>query len=131
VSYYRFRLTFVGRKIGSIGISCQHTVEADAPSESWARSAIRDRFEHVTGIVCTMVDPQPYDIENGDRRHRIIDTWNGGKGGSVIVFVSLKCGYAGFNECVRWVHEFKSYSFSQHRDQGLRVETFDTENGRP
>ncbi len=43
----------------------------------------------------------------------IVNTWNGGKGGRKVVFVSTKEGDAGHNECFEWIHSHTPFSFQE------------------
>ena len=65
-------------------------------------------------------------MANG-QRWRIVNTWNGGKGGRVVVFVSTEVDDAGHNECFAWVHNNTPFSFSESRRQGLICEQIPAE----
>lgn len=45
------------------------------------------------------------------RRWRLVNTWNGGAGGRVVVFTSTALGNEGHNECFKWVHDHTPFSF--------------------
>lgn len=61
-----------------------------------------------------------------NKKYQIVNTWNGGKGGRVIVFISEKTGVAGENECFEWFHRHTSHSVSEAiTNQGYVVEVFD------
>lgn len=56
-------------------------------------------------------------------RWQIVDTWNGGKGGSKVVYISKSEGNAGHNECFKWIHDHTSFSFHEATtNQGYKVE---------
>ncbi len=56
-------------------------------------------------------------------RFRIVNTWNGGAGGLVVVFTSKGTGDAGHNECFEWIHRNTSFSYSEATTrQGYKVE---------
>jgi hypothetical protein len=58
-------------------------------------------------------------------RFRIINTWNGGAGGLVVVFTSKDTGPAGHNECFKWIHRNTPFSFSEAiTRQGYKVEPY-------
>jgi hypothetical protein len=46
-------------------------------------------------------------------KYRIVNTWNGGKGGRKIEFVSTEEGEAGHNQCFKWIHRHTPFSFSE------------------
>jgi hypothetical protein len=48
-----------------------------------------------------------------DKRWRVINTWNGGKGGRVVEFTSESTGDAGHNECFTYLHKTTSFSFHE------------------
>ena len=50
-----YRLTFVGRPIGAIGKTWEHTVERYGNSEEAARASLWDAYEHVSVIACERV----------------------------------------------------------------------------
>lgn len=58
-----------------------------------------------------------------ETRWVLTDTWNGGARGHETLFTSSYDGDEGYEECVRWVHRNKSYSFGEGiAHQGLRVD---------
>jgi hypothetical protein len=57
------------------------------------------------------------------RRWRIVNTWNGGAGGRVVVHTSSATGHAGYDECMKWIHTNTSFSFHQAITyQGYKLE---------
>lgn len=60
-----------------------------------------------------------------NHRWRIINTWNGGAGGLVVMFTSREVGNAGHNECFKWIHDHTSFSFHEAvTHQGYKVEPY-------
>jgi len=56
-------------------------------------------------------------------RYRIVNTWNGGKGGREVVFESTKEDTEGHNECFKWVHNNTPFSFEEAiKRQGYVIE---------
>lgn len=54
---------------------------------------------------------------------QIVNTWNGGKGGQVIVYTSENEGDAGHNECFSWIQVNTPFSFEEAtRHQGYIVQ---------
>lgn len=63
-----------------------------------------------------------------DQRWAIVDTWNGGKGGRKIVFVSTMVENAGHNQCFEWIHRHTPFSYNEAtKNQGYSVEPAPTE----
>jgi hypothetical protein len=55
-------------------------------------------------------------------RWEVIDTWNGGEGGTRVRFEAPTPGYTGWLECVHWIHQ--NTSFSVHEavtNQGYKI----------
>lgn len=52
-----YRVQFVGRKRGAIGIFYQHSIVVEAESASEAESAIYDTHEHVSNVWTTNMGP--------------------------------------------------------------------------
>ena len=50
-----YRLTFVGRPVGAIGKTLEHTVERYGQSEEAARASLWDSYEHVSVTACERV----------------------------------------------------------------------------
>lgn len=58
-------------------------------------------------------------------RWQIVNTWNGGAGGRVVVFTSKAEGNAGHNECFAWIHRTTPFSFAEATArQGYAVEPY-------
>lgn len=59
----RFRIQFVGRKVGAIGIVYRHdvTVEAETPEDAVAK--LYDTHEHITGLEIAEVPDCPMCID--------------------------------------------------------------------
>lgn len=63
------------------------------------------------------------DVPKHYGKWQIINTWNGGKKGRVVEFVSSKLGDEGHNECFKWFHKNTPFSFSTAvMHQGYAVE---------
>lgn len=59
---------------------------------------------------------------------RVVDTWNGGKGGRTVRFTSTETGNAGYNQCFEWIHNNTSFSVSEATtNQGYLIEEFEEE----
>ena len=55
-------------------------------------------------------------------RWAIHNTWNGGDGGLVVEFVSKLKGGEGMTQCMEWIHQHTSFSFSEATtNQGYSV----------
>lgn len=58
-------------------------------------------------------------------RWQIVNTWNGGAGGRVRVFLSERGGDAGHNECFEWVLRNTPFSFEEATTrQGYKIEPY-------
>jgi hypothetical protein len=63
------------------------------------------------------------DTEGNGNRWRVINTWNGGAGGIVVEFTSELGGAAGHNQCFKWIHDNKPFSFHEAvTHQGYKIE---------
>lgn len=66
------------------------------------------------------------DMEAEDVRYAVINTWNGGVGGRVLMFVSEKRGVEAQNECFEWIHKNTPFSFQEAvTHQGYKVEPWE------
>lgn len=62
-------------------------------------------------------------MDTKNNRWRVVNTWNGGKGGRVVAFESSATGDNGHNECFLWVHRNTPFSFHEATTrQGYVVE---------
>jgi hypothetical protein len=61
-----------------------------------------------------------------DCRYSVLNTWNGGAGGRVVVFTSDKFGNLGHNECFEWIQKHTTFSFYEAvTHQGYKIEPWD------
>lgn len=67
-----------------------------------------------TGWTCNMTpECSGLPTSAAGRRFQVINTWNGGKGGRRVQFVSPGLGVDGYNDCFKWVHDNTSFSVDE------------------